>query len=210
VAIRLVVADDHEVVRQGLCALLERAGFEVVGQAADGWDAVRLVREVGPDAAVLDVVMPVLNGVDAAREIARERPETKVILLTAHPAEPYILRALESGVRGFVVKTEAVDVLVQAIHDVLQGRVYLSEGVPQALVQAYLAGDAAGGNALTDRERQVLQMVAEGRSLKEIGQALGVNPKTAAAHRRRLMRKLGVRDAAGLVRHAIRLGLVEP
>lgn len=208
--IRILVADDHQVVRQGLHALLERAGFEVVGEAGDGWQAVRLAKETSPDVVILDVVMPALNGLDAARQILEGSPKTAIVLLTAHPSEPYILDALRMGIRGFVVKTEAVDDLVQAIHDVLQGQVFLGGDTPKAFVEAYLASGGQADDPLTARERQVLQLVAEGNTTKEIARMLEVSFSTAQAHRHRIMKKLGIHDAAGLVRYAIRRGLVKP
>ncbi len=154
--------------------------------------------------------MPKLNGVDAARQIVQDVPDTKPIILTAHPEEPYVLEALRAGVRGFVVKTQAVEELVQAIHDVLQGEVYLSAGVSRAVVEAFLAGVERLPDRITARERQILQLVAEGKTTKEIAGLLDVSAKTVESHRTRIMKKLDIHDTAGLVRYAIRKGLVQP
>jgi two-component system response regulator NreC len=207
---RILLADDHEIFRQGLKSLLEREGFEIFGDAADGQEAVRLARELRPDAAILDFAMPTLNGLDAAREIRRISPETRIVLLTMHTEDRYVLEALRGGVRGYVVKTQAAADLVQAIRDVFLGQIYLCSAVSRALVEAYLTrSEIPIDPPLTSRERQVLQLVAEGNTTKEIGQRLGVSTKTAETHRTRVMQKLDIHDTAGLVRYAIRHGVIE-
>jgi DNA-binding NarL/FixJ family response regulator len=208
--IRLILADDHLVVRQGLKALLDREGFEMVGQVSDGQEAVALAREVRPDLAVLDFAMPVLNGLDAARAIAREVPGTRVILLTMHTDDHYVLEALRAGVRGYVVKTQAGADLVRAIHEVCRGMVYLSPAISQTVVQAYLSKTELPAEPLTPREREVLQLVTEGKTTKEIAGMLGLSVKTVDTHRSHIMEKLGIHDTAGLVRYAIRRGLIRP
>ncbi len=209
-AIRVMLADDHLIVRQGLSALLEQEGFDVVGQVSNGQEAVRLAGERGPDVAVLDFAMPLLNGLDAAREIVKADPRIRVVLLTMHTDDRYVLAALRAGVRGYVVKTQAASDLAQAIHDVARGLVYLSSAVSQAVVQAYLARSELPVEPLTVREREVLQLVAEGKTSKEIAQLLAVTTKTAETHRGRIMEKLAIHDTAGLVRYAVRQGLVQP
>ncbi len=207
---RVLLADDHLIVRQGLKALLEREGFEVTGQVSNGQEAVQLARELGPDVAVLDFTMPLLNGLDAARDILRDCPRTRVILLTVHTEDHYVLEALRAGIRGYVVKTQAAADLVGAIQDVTRGLVYLSPVVSQTVVQAYIARTELPHDPLTPREREVLQLVAEGHTTKEIAQRLGISVKTAETHRTHIMEKLEIHDTAGLVRYAIRRGLIQP
>ena len=208
--LKVLLADDHQVMRQGLKALLEQKGFSVVGEAADGHEAVRLANETRPDVAVLDLSMPLLNGVDAARQIKHDLPGTKVILLTMHTDEQYILDAVRAGVSGYVLKSEAATDLVKAIQDVNKGLTHLSSRVSRAVVRGYLDKTKPAADPLSPRERQVLQLVAEGKTTKEIATILGVSVKTADSHRTRIMKKLDMHGTAGLVRYAIRTGLVQP
>jgi DNA-binding NarL/FixJ family response regulator len=208
--IRILLADDHEIVRQGFRALLERAGFEVAGEAADGQAAVRLAQSLKPDVAVLDLAMPLLNGLDAARVILRECPSTRVVLLTMHTEEHQIVAALRAGVRGYLLKTQAAEDLVQAIRDVAQGEIYLSPRVSRVFVEGYLSRDEPVSDPLSPRERQVLQLVAEGKTSKEVASLLDLTVKTAESYRSRIMEKLDIHETAGLVRYAIRTGLIQP
>jgi DNA-binding NarL/FixJ family response regulator len=208
VPIRILLADDHLVVREGLRSLLEAAGFKVVGEARDGRDALKLARMLEPEVTVMDIGMPGLNGVDACRELLREVPEMRIIVLTVHGEDAYVIEALRSGARGYVLKTQAGSDLVRAIGEVTQGRIYLSPSVSSAVVQAFLAGSTSPADPLTPREREVLQLVAEGRSTKEVAGILGVSVKTAETHRTRLMTKLDIHHTAGLVHYAIRRGLI--
>jgi two-component system response regulator NreC len=208
--VRLVLADDHLVLRQALRALLERRGLEVVADEADGRAAVSAVQRYSPDVAVLDVAMPVLNGVDAAREIARIAPTCAVILLSGVDDTRFVREALKVGVRGFVQKTQGSDELVHAIEEVRGGRLYVSPGASQAIVDACAESQAKEGSNLTPRERQVLQLVGEGKSTKQIAEVLHISVKTAEFHRGRLMKKLNVHDTANLVRYAIREGWIAP
>lgn len=209
--VRLVLADDHLVFRQALKALLERRGLEVVADEADGRTAVAAVKEHAPDVAVLDVAMPVLNGVDAAREIVKIAPSCAVILLSGVDDARFVREALKAGVRGFVQKSQGSDDLVHAIEEVRAGRLYVSPGASRAIVDAWeTAENGAGGSHLTPRERQVLQLVGEGKSTKQIADVLRISVKTAEFHRGRLMKKLNVHDTANLVRYAIREGFITP
>ncbi len=207
---RILLADDHAIVRQGLKALLEREGFTVIAEAEDGQAAVRAARERCPDVAVLDFSMPLLNGRDAAREILQVCPRAKAILLTMHTDDHYVLEALQIGVKGYVVKSQASGDLVRAINEVQRGMTYLSPGVSQTVVQAFLSKAPMPRDPLTSREREVLQLVAEGKSTKEIAQLLAISFKTAESHRTRIMKKTDIHETAGLVRYAVRRGLIQP
>jgi DNA-binding NarL/FixJ family response regulator len=209
VSLLIILADDHQIFREGLKALLGREGFDVIGEASDGRDAVQLARDLQPDVAVLDFAMPLLNGIEAAREIRQVSPQTRTVLLTMHTEDQYVLEAVRAGIKGYVVKTQAAADLVRAIQEVSRGRMYLSPGVSRALVDAYLAGIEPHADPLTSRERQVLQLVAEGKTTKEIAQLLGVSGKTAETHRTRIMQKLSIHNTAGLVRYAIRRGVID-
>jgi two-component system, NarL family, response regulator NreC len=209
-ALRVLLADDHEVVRDGLKALLSTKGFDVVGEASNGRDAVRLTETTHPDVAILDLSMPHLNGIDAARIIARRFPNTRPILLTIHTEDPYVMGGLRAGVRGYVLKTQAGTDLVHAIREVSMGGIYLSPGVSRAVVDAFLTKRDAPMDPLSAREREVLQLVAEGKTNKEVAAVLGISVKTAECHRGHIMGKLNLHDTASLVRYAIRNGLAMP
>jgi DNA-binding NarL/FixJ family response regulator len=208
--IRVLLADDHMMVRQGIRALLEKEGFDVVAEAMDGREAVRQAEKLEPDVAVLDIAMPLLNGIDAAREIRRVSPRTKTTLLTVHEETQYVVEALRAGVTGYVVKTKAAEDLVKAIREVSAGAVYMSPGVSREAVRAYLDGTEPSADGLTPREREVLQLVAEGKTTKEVAAVLGISVKTAESHRSRIMEKLDIHETASLVRYAIRLGVIQP
>jgi len=198
------------VVRQGLKALLEREGFDIVGEASDGHEASRLAHDLSPDVAILDVAMPLLNGIEAGRVISRGCPTVRTIALTVHTENHYVLAALEAGFSGYVLKSQAAAQLVRAIREVSRGSIYLSPGVSRAVVDASLNKEKLPADPLTGREREVLQLVAEGKTTKQIGKLLGVAAKTAESHRTRIMTKLKIHETAGLVRYAIRQGLIQP
>jgi two-component system, NarL family, response regulator NreC len=204
----VVLADDHPVVRQGVKMLLEREKLEVVGEASDGFEAITLAEQLRPDVVVLDVAMPTLNGLSAVDEIKKVSPRSKMVLLTMYTDEHYVLQALRAGVKGCVSKAQAAEHLYQAIREVCAGGVYLSPSVSGAVVQAYLSKDDLPRDPITGRERQVLQLVAEGKTTKEIAVILCVSVKTAESHRSKLMEKLDIHSTAGLVRYAIRRGVV--
>ncbi|HEY4126426.1 MAG TPA: response regulator transcription factor [Gammaproteobacteria bacterium] len=205
----VILADDHPMFRQGLKALLEREGFDVVGEAADGHEAVRMARHLNPGIAVLDIGMPLLNGIDAARDIHKQASDTEVVLLTMYEEEAYVLEALRAGIRGYVLKAQAASDLVGAIREVLRGAVYLSPGISKTVVDAYVGKTELPPDPLTDRERQVLQLVAEGKTTKAVAEVLGLSVKTADSHRTRIMQKLEIHETASLVRYAIRRGFIK-
>ena len=205
--IRILLADDHVMVRQGLRVLLEQAGMIVIGEASDGQEALRLAHEHTPDVAVLDIAMPSLNGLETARRLRETVPQTKIILLTMHTEEPYVLEALQAGAVGYVLKSQAAGDIVQAIRDALQGAIYLSSRVAHTVVQAYLTRSSLSPDPLTSREREIVQRIAEGQTTKEIASDLGLSVKTVESHRSSLMRKLDIHETATLVRYAIRRGL---
>jgi DNA-binding NarL/FixJ family response regulator len=208
--VRIVLADDHVLVREGLRSLLEREGCQVLAEASDGLQALREVDSHKPDIAVLDITMPSLNGLDAAREVARTFPKTKTILLTQHDEDQYVLKALEAGVSGYVLKSQAAGDLLDAIRNISKGQIYLSPGISRTLLDAYRSKSAMPRDRLTVRERQVLQLIAEGKSTKETATLLGITVKTAESHRTRLMQKLDIHETASLVRYAVRNGIVQP
>src|SRR5438309_45564 len=198
---RVILADDHTLVRQGLKSLLEREGIQVVGEASDGQEAIVIATKLMPDVAIIDISMPILNGLDAARAVRKACPKTKVILLTRHDEDQYVTEALRRGVKGYVLKNQAASDLVQAIRQVVCGGIYLSPGISGAVVEAYLSKTEVARNLLTSRERQVLQMIGEGNSTKDLARLLGISVKTAESHRTRLMRKLDIHRTANLVRY---------
>jgi two-component system response regulator NreC len=210
IACRILLAEDHVVVRQGLKALLESEGFEIVGEASDGHEASRLASELSPDVAILDLEMPRLNGIEAGRAICRGCPSVRTIALTAHSESQYVLAAMDAGFCGYVLKSQAAAQLVRAIQVVSRGSIYLSPRVSRAVVEASLNKTNVPSDPLSGREREVLQLVAEGKTTKQIAKLLGVSAKTAESHRTRIMAKLKIHQTAGLVRYAIRRGFIQP
>ena len=205
--IQILLADDHVMVRQGVRVLLERAGMAVMGEASDGQEALEIAQEQPPDVAVLDIGMPRLNGLETARRLREACPQTKIIVLSAHTEDPYVLEAMQAGAVGYVLKTQPTLDLVQAIRHVLQGGMYVSPQVSRTVVTAYLGHADLPPDPLTSREREVLQLIAEGETTKEIAWRLELSVKTVESHRSRLMHKLGIHETATLVRYAIRRGL---
>jgi len=207
---QIVLADNHILVRQGIKSLLEREGFQVAGEAGDGQELVRIATELQPDVAVLDIGMPLMNGLVAAREMKRACPKTRTILLTRHDEDQYVIEALRAGIRGYVLKNQAATDLVLAIQQVSRGQVYLSPGISSVVVDAYLSKSSLPDDPLSAREHEVLQLIAEGKATKDIAVILGISVKTAESHRSRLMQKLDIHETASLVRYAVRRGLVQP
>lgn len=208
-AVRVLLADDHEMFRQGLRLLLEAEGFQFVGEASNGFEAVRLCEIHHPEVVILDLAMPLLNGIYAAREIIKSNPRISAILLTQHTEEHMVLEALRAGITGYVLKTKAMSELVQAVRAVCRGEMYLTQSISRTVVQAFLSKDDLPERPLSDRERQVLQLIAEGKTTKEVATQLGISVNTAESHRTHLMEKLDIHDTAGLVRYALRKGVIQ-
>jgi two-component system response regulator NreC len=208
--IRVVLADDHVLVRQSLKSFLEREGIEVAGEASDGQELLGVAATVRPDVAVVDISMPLMNGLEASGNLRRSSPQTRTILLTRHDEDQYVTEALRSGIKGYVLKNQAATDLVHAIRQVCRGGFYLSPSISHTVVEAFLSKTAQPPDPLTSRERQVLQLISEGKSTRDVATLLGISAKTAESHRSRLMRKLDIHETASLVRYAIRRGLIQP
>jgi DNA-binding NarL/FixJ family response regulator len=212
-SITVFLADDHAVVRDGLRALLDaESDIAVVGTAANGRDTVRRVSELCPDVAVVDIVMPDLGGIEATRQIREVCPSTQVVILSMHASDEYVVRALQAGARGYLLKESAGEKVIEAVRAVHAGQRYLSEGIADRLIDGYLGlyGESqAGGTlaALSPRELEVLQLVVEGKTSPEIARILTLSPKTVDTYRSRLMHKLGIGDVPSLVKFAIKHGL---
>ena len=196
--------------REGVRVLLEREGYRVLAEAADGREACRLAEELQPHVALLDVSMPILNGIDAARTLRERCPGVRTIALTVHDDDGHVLTALRAGFNGYVLKSQAAKELVTAIEQVHAGQVYLGPAPSRLLLEAYREGRPSPADPLTPREREVLQLVAEGRSTREIAAVLGTSIKTVESHRGHIQRKLRIQEPAGLARYAIRHGIIEP
>ena len=209
-ATRIILADDHEIVRQGFRSLIaEQRDMEVVGEAADGRTAVQLAEELQPDVVIIDIGLPELNGIDATRKILASQPLLKVIALSVHQEGRYVTEMLKAGASGYLVKTCAFGELIQAIKAVLAGETYLSSKVAGAVVNQAFHGEASEptGGPLSDREREVLQLLVEGGTSKQIAHRLGVTTRTVDLHRQNIMKKLDIYSVAELTKYAIRQGL---
>ena len=213
--IRILLVDDHAILCAGLRSLLAgEPGLEVVGEAPDGRTAVELVQRLTPQIVVMDIGMPDLNGIDATSQIKRLSPQTKIIALSTHSDKRYVSGILKAGADGYVLKNDAFLELVRAVHAVLRGQTYLCPAVAGVVVTDYLnehpAAAAAAPRALTEREREIVQLIAEGSNTKSVAARLHISPKTVETHRQRIMQKLEFQSVAELVKYAIREGLTSP
>jgi len=210
--IKILLADDHKIVRDGLRTLVEKEpDMEVVGEAENGRRAVRLSRELAPDVVIMDVTMADLNGIEAARQIHKETPDVKVIALSMHSDRRFVAGMLEAGASGYLLKDCAFEELTRAIKNVVSNKIYLSPGITDVVVKDYLGKSTKASRSafseLTNREREVLQLLAEGRSTKQIAESLHVSVKTIETHRRQIMEKLDIHSIAELTKYALREGL---
>jgi DNA-binding NarL/FixJ family response regulator len=209
----ILLADDHRVVREGLRALLEaEPGFRVVGEVGDGLEAARMVERLRPNVLVLDMMMPGLHGLNVARQIRKRSPATRVVILSMHKDESYVLEALKNGAAAYVLKDASAEELVKAVHEAVAGRRYLSPPLSERVIETFLskteptAGDPY--ESLTDREREVLHLAAEGRTNPEIADRLFISPRTVETHRAHLMQKLGLKNQTELIRFALKRGIL--
>ncbi len=214
-AFRIFIADDHEVVRKGLMSLLEaQPDWEVCGEAADGREAVEKASESKPDVVILDIGMPSLNGLEATRQILKMNPTAKILILTLHDSDSVVREVLNAGARGFLLKSDAARDLVAAVEALRRDKTYFTSKVAAMVLEGYLKGGAApsptqiGRNRLTPREREIVQLLAEGKSTKEVAVALGLSVKTAETHRSNIMRKLQIHSVSDLVLYAVRNNIV--
>jgi two-component system, NarL family, response regulator NreC len=212
---RICIAEDHTILRSGLRAILQQEPeFEIVGEASDGIDLLRIVQELHPDVILMDLSMPRMNGLEAMQEIKARQPDANILILTMHAEEEYVIAALDAGARGYLLKDATQAELILALKTVLAGKTYLSPDISMKILQGYLDGKktarpAARWQQLTRREREVLKLVAEGYKNKHIAELLHMSIKTVDTHRSNLMKKLGVHNAAALTVHALEYGLVE-
>jgi DNA-binding NarL/FixJ family response regulator len=210
-SVDVLLADDHVLVRAGIRALLEgMGGVRVVAEAGDGREAISLVAEHRPDIVLMDIAMKELNGLEATAQITRDHPHSRVIILSVNSAEEYVLRAMRAGAAGYLLKDSATHELRLAIDAVMNGQSYLSPPISRQVIDKYVSrvgGDTMPSEALTSRQREILQLISEGRSTKEIAHQLNLSVKTVEAHRTRIMERLNIHDVPGLVRYAIRTGL---
>ena len=218
-ALRLLVADDHEVVRKGLCALLqEQSGWSVLAEARDGREAVEKVKEFKPDVVVMDISMPGLNGLEATRQIIKVLPQTKVLILTMHESDAMIREVLDAGARGYLLKIDAGSDLIKAVDALRRNQTFFTPKVAEMVLDGYLKKPGKHDdkdsitmvNRLTPRQREILQLLAEGKSSKEVAVALGLSVKTAETHRANIMSRLNCHSVSELVRYAIRNQVIQP
>ena len=208
---RILIADDHEVVRSGLRNILEaQPTWEVVAEAADGKEAVAKAIETAPDIAIIDYSLPILNGVEVTRQIRNRLPRTEVLIFTMHDNEALVRQLLQAGARGYLLKSDASRHLIAAIEALASHKPFFTANVSEALLRSFTARPDREGSALTARERQVVQLIAEGQTNKEIAKLLNISLKTVETHRASIMRKLNIGSSAALVRYAVRNKLVEP
>lgn len=214
-ATRILLVDDHEIMREGMCALLRKhAEFDIVGQAADGRMALDMVNELQPDVVIMDIGMPNLNGIEATRQILSQNPEIKIMALSTHSEGTIVAKMIKSGACGYMLKESAFDELIGGIQMMLTGKVFLCTKISKVVFSDYINiitnPKWNDGDGLSSREREVLQLVAEGHTTKEIAVMLHLSPKTVDSHREHIMEKLGIRNIAGLTKYAIREGITRP
>jgi len=214
-SIRIFIADDHEIMREGMCALLKRRpDIEVVGQAADGRQAVQLVKELVPDIVIMDIGMPNLNGIEATRQMVADNPKLKVMALSTHSDGTIVAKMLKAGAAGYMLKESAFAELMTGIDAMAKGNTYLCTKIARVIFTDYVNmltnPKWTGNDGLTGREIEVLQLVAEGKTTKEIARILGVSVKTVDSHREHIMDKLGIHNVAGLTKYAVREGFTTP
>ena len=208
-----IIADDHRIMREGLRSLLEKSGqFECIAEADDGYQAVKLAKELHPDIVIMDIAMPNMNGIEATRQIKTELPEIKVIVLSMHATRNYVAQVLQAGASAYLLKDSAFEELSTALLAISRGGMYLSPAIAKtAAIASLKGGSSSGGGGLTEnltkRELQVLQLIAEGRSTKDIAARLSLSVKTVETHRKQIMDKLEIRSVAGLTKYCIREGL---
>ncbi|MCK4549128.1 MAG: response regulator transcription factor [Candidatus Krumholzibacteria bacterium] len=212
--VRVLFAEDHTMFRQGIRRLVEEESIEVVGEVDNGQDAISRAIELSPDVVIMDISMPIMRGIEATTRIKKDVPGTKVIILTIHNEENYLFGALDAGADGYVVKGEDVSILLKAIETVMDGEFYLSSEVPSDALEKYEKHKKSGKakdefSRLTNREREILQLIAEGYTSKIIGEKKFISVKTVENHRANIMNKLDIHETAGLVRYAIQIGLVD-
>lgn len=210
--IRIVLADDHSILRKGIRSILEELpGVEVVAEAADGREALELIKQLEPGLVFMDIAMPGMNGLEAAARLTRDFPQIRVIILSMHANEEYVWHALRAGAAGYLLKDAGKAEIELAVQAVSRGETYLTPAVSKHVVADFIrrfGNDACSLDMLTPRQREILQLIAEGRSTKEIAVLLKVSPKTIETHRAQLMERLDIHDVAGLVRYAVRVGIV--
>jgi DNA-binding NarL/FixJ family response regulator len=215
-SLRIFVADDHEVVRRGLCALLQaQPDWEVCGEAADGREALDKVQKLKPDVVILDIGMPSLNGLEATRQILKINPQTRILILTLHDSDQVVREVLNAGARGFLLKSDAARDLVAAVDALRHDKTYFTSKVAAMVLEGFLKNGTPGSvtapparGRLTPREREIVQLLAEGKSTKEVAVALGLSVKTAETHRSNIMRKLELHSVSDLVLYAVRNNIV--
>lgn len=214
-SIRVILADDHTIVRHGLSKLIQQQeDMEVIAQAGDGHSTVELTRELAPDMVIMDIGMPDLNGIDATLQITRDFPNVSVIGLSMHSGKKFVIEMLKAGASGYLLKDCALEELITAIKTVAAGKIYLSPSITDVVVENYVRHsnkkDNSAFSLLSEREREVLQLLAEGKTTKQIGQHLHISPKTVEGHRLRIMTKLNMDNVAQLTKYAIQEGLTSP
>ena len=213
--IRIVLADDHAIVRHGISrAIQQHEDIEVVGQTSDGLSTIDMVRELQPDVVLMDIAMPDINGIEATRQIVRDHPDVKIIALSMHSAKKFITEMLKAGASGYLLKDCEFEELVNAVREVISGKTYISPAIADVVVENFIRSSEEQGSSafssLSNREREVLQLMAEGNTTKQIGLLLHISPKTVEAHRLRVMNKLDIDNVAQLTKYAIQEGLTSP